>query len=476
MFKSNSAVFSFSYRVLTLGALCLGGVAGVGGAAWAQTVPKEKVKAKAGAPEVGEAPIRLTPNPDNLALAPCPDPMPQRELNQYVISKRMPTGIALFNGNAELAERIRQSAEWSITGSAPPLRMVDEVVKTSGSVMTSSWIIGPTHNQAPPDIHLDGDSNIPAAGLWFDVFTNDAPSATSNEGWNFPSSNGEFGEKTLVHKVEGKNYDAKIALFYPSTGFQHPAGGPLGYTHAAFNGTRDESLLVPTPNYIYYYSQAWESPVKIEYWLSADANELENYIAYYVPGDDRVHLGPKTHGSHLTSLFVRDHSDTPLTFVGSEEVYGIDAFARIITHENEHKFLWETYNESIATAENDTVPDTIVDANGDEQANDPDADPDEDGVPSGVEIALGLDPLKKFSTELDRSLGGYGYADDQEVYVRLSETGVFGPREKDWADDGLNFGRRFNVANPTHGELSGCVRTRILDTNKNFLFWKEYNN
>ena len=92
MFKLNSTVLWFSRRAVTLGALCLVGVAAVGGAAWAQTVPKEKVKAKAGAPELGQIPVifSVSTSGDGSALGGSGDYLPSgasvspQDKNYYV--------------------------------------------------------------------------------------------------------------------------------------------------------------------------------------------------------------------------------------------------------------------------------------------------------------------------------------------------------------------------------------------------------
>ena len=288
-----------------------------------------------------------------------------------------------------------------------------------------------------------------------------------------PASNGDFGARNVDYYFNSAWFQsAPVEIFYEATAHTHPIGGPVkGFMHAEVGGTHGSNEEIDTANFIYYYNQSYPSPVKIEDWVDT-ANTGDE--AYYFPGDDHIHIGRAVQSIHLTARF--EHADpsdatSALSWVGWEETYGIDTFARLIAHENKHKWIYENFHQSIIDAENDAVPDILVDANGDQildvnnhwQANDPNADPDNDDLPTWFERANGLDPTQKFSTTLNTAFANTSYADDEEVIVRLAENGVFGPRELDWADNGLNHGTKPNQ--------SLHERTRILDTNQTFLYW-----
>ncbi len=127
-----------------------------------------------------------------------------------------------------------------------------------------------------------------------------------------------------------------------------------------------------------------------------------------------------------------------MTWVGYYQCFGIDAFARVITHEAKHKEMYEDYHQSIEDAENDDIPDDETGEDG--KMLDPDADPDNDGIPSGVEESLGLLPLNPDSTDF---IAGGWYDGDSEAIARWAENqvGTSPNRDADWANDGLNYGR-----------------------------------
>ena len=324
MFSSNSSL-------LPIGALCA--IVGAASGVLAQNAP-EPVKAKVGAPDLGQAKLRFTPDPANLALAPCPDPVPQRSLNQYVISSSMPTSIALLRGNSDLATGVLNDYSWNLSRSGIALLPPNETSARPNSA--GDWIINPYHL-----IETDQGS-YRAFGFLFDVYTDPthpfSASTTDNTGWNFPANNNAFGEKTLTHTVQGNSYPAQVALFYPSSGFQHPSGGPSGYFHSGDGGSHDASSITPTANFVYYYEQAWNPPVTVEYWLDYLNNSTE---AYYADGDDHVHIAHWAYGAHKTARFAQNTASSLPVWVGWEETYGIDTFARLITHENKHKYVWE---------------------------------------------------------------------------------------------------------------------------------------
>ena len=407
MFSFHFSALSFFRCALTLGAFCLVGVAGAGTAARAQPpVPKEKVKVKAGAPEVGEAIILFSPDPAKSAIDDCSGL--RAPLNQYLISTGIPTNITLINGNPFYAAQLQQTATWSLSGDTPPLKEVAGTNKTSTSGV---WTINPYHSETL--MPLPSDPNPQAhitPGLQF--LLGFPPTSTELPASNYwPTTNAKFGVKTLTHKIGPMSFPAEIALFYPSTGSQHPNGGPEGWHHYAANNI-GHLYQIPTPNWIYYYSQSFPTPngYKINYRDTDGSGER--------PQDDHIHIGNDAHGSSLTPLFAIVNGK--LQPVGSVQARGIDTYARVVTHESYHRAMRENYGFQWG--------DNVRESN----------DQDDDGVPDNLEADLGLRPDSSDSTGWGVN-NGYDQGDgDWEVCARMAEYRVFGDETQDWADDGLN--------------------------------------
>ncbi len=262
-----------------------------------------------------------------------------------------------------------------------------------------------------------------------------SPTATPLSGLGFnatvmPSSNDEFGLRTVEHLFNDKPGDpfsaprviatAPVALFYNATATTHPPGGPPGYTHDAI-----PDLPIATPNWIYYYSQAWTPPCPIWY-APAPLNLLGSYTHGPFSGDSFVRLN----NAYVTSrTLIMRQVNGQLTIVGSELVKGIDTFARVATHENTHKRCWEKiFKDRVDGRE--------------ESAN----DSDQDGVPDDWERVVGLTVGVQDTTGFGSYWGGYGTSNgtspegDSEAFARLHEEGVFGPIGADWSDQGLEWG------------------------------------
>ncbi len=359
----------------------------------------------------------------------------------FAIPSRIAVNGPFPGATSPIIDYVRQNSGWTVARPLPNALPAIENGQDNSGVFPQFR----SDNDGPPGTLMQGNGTSTLNGL--------------------PASNGDFGINSVTHLFQGAPLDvSNIEVFYQAGATTHAAGGPVkGFTHPDVGGTHSASDEIDTANFIYYYNQAYTSPVTIEYYVDPANTSTQ---AYYFPGDDHIHIAHRGHGTRLTARFqnaTAGNSASALSFVGWEETYGIDSFVRLIAHENKHKWIYENFHQSIVDAGADSIPDTYIDANGVEQAGDPDADPDGDGLPTHFERANGLDPMNALSTTLDTAFGSLGYGDDQEVIVRLAESGNFGVRETDWAHDGLNHG---TVPNQSLGQ-----RTRILNVNQGFLHW-----
>ena len=395
MFSSNSSL-------LFIGALCA--IVGAASDVLAQNAP-EPVKAKVGAPELGQAKLIFSPDPKNIALDDCSTPA--KGLNQYVITSVMPTSIVLANGSAELANGVSSSASWTLSGDVALLPWET----STSSTWSGSWVIRPQH--IVPNVPVGST----ASGFKFDVYAaplyaSDA-SVTGNTGWTFPSSNDAFGEKTFTHTVNGTDHPVPVALFFPSGGFQHPTGGPRrvdGSVEGATDGV---------PNYIYYYDKAWQNPFGIEVRFQ----DIEG--SSYTPGDSFVQIGSDGHGvsgsiGPHTYLFAKEPTTGKLVFAGFQVIRGLDNYARIVYHESVHMRLWDAIF--------DGAEDADLDAAG---------IPTGDGLPDSIENQIGTSLFTNNSVPWNPP---YYEISDEETFCRMCERDLPVP-DDDWTSDGFNFGR-----------------------------------
>ena len=177
--------------------------------------------------------------------------------------------------------------------------------------------------------------------------------------------------------------------------------------------------------------------------------------SFYTYGEDHIHIGDNAHGKNLSRVEVFEfRTGSPyLQWVGYIPSVGIDTYARVISHEAKHKEVWETYHEIIEDAEADSTPDIELNPDGSSKlgadglpiAVDPNADPDNDGLPTWYERQIGLHPTNPDTTTFAAHSGPPIYVTayaalkgDGEVVARMAERYVTGPREQDWASDGLN--------------------------------------
>ena len=428
MFSFQRLPFSLAGICAVAGALCL----------WSQAAPK---KTKVGTPQLLQSRLSFSPDPKKIALDDCATP--KKGLNQYVITNGMPTRISLSRATAQDLNWLRQNSSWTLSG-GPSLRPFSAIITTgqiapghSPQIFVTPQPI-PVPNPPPPP----PPSSVVNPGFEFLLKdgSSASPSATSNQGWSFPANNSSFGVKTLTHIVAGVPHPAKVALFYPATGFQHPNGGPKGYYYGV-TGTWAE---VNIPNWFYYYNQAWPAPCEIRYLKN---NRTSN--SKYYDGDNFVWVGDDAHGTKGTNtyLFGRIQAANgtlgPLQMVGQRQLKGIDTYAAIVTHENTHKLSWEYIN------------------------NGGYADADGDLVPDDWEIQAGLFVGPKDSLDWTTNptvTGEFGNAydasqGDDEVFARMHERVATADIDKDWADDGLNYGPAPRSGTPTRvGGPSRCKR------------------
>ncbi|PQV64297.1 hypothetical protein B1R32_106143 [Abditibacterium utsteinense] len=177
--------------------------------------------------EMGSPAVITGYSPDPKKLGVDDFAMPAKGLNQYVISSGMPTSVNWSGGDANFTAWLRDNVSWNLMGTAPALRHVDNTVIVSGPGVAPGHypqiFVTPQPAPTPPTGVTPTPTPVPTPlpGFEFDLRNALVPvaSTTSSDGWNFPSSNSSFGEKTFNHIVDGKTIPAPIALFYPSTGF-----------------------------------------------------------------------------------------------------------------------------------------------------------------------------------------------------------------------------------------------------------------
>jgi hypothetical protein len=347
--------------------------------------------------------ISFSPDPNGLALDDC-SPL-QKTFNQYLITDGVPCVITYSGSDTTFLERVRQEAEWTLSN--PPLPLWPRLENRSNG-----------YGEVRPVHYVTYDINFGEVddGLKFDLRN------------GLPADNSGFGVRTLTHSLAGLGVrvNAQVALFFPATGTEHPDGYPRGFTNS------NMTTQIPTPNWIYYYNQLVPSPEVVCYTPTpAD----RNLYGFYIEGQPRIWLC-NAHGSSKTAIF-RIATETMiehpwLKYFGTEEVRGVDTYARVLKHELAHKRCWEYIHR-------------------------PGADPlqedtDQDSVPDAWERRVGL-KVGERDTAGFISIWGGGYEPsegDREVFARLYEEGVTGPRGSDWADSGLQkVGPAPNVCQPT---------------------------
>lgn len=356
-----------------------------------------------------------SPDPNRLAFAPCPDPTPQAPLNQYIVGVPIQCEVTVNVGDATMFNDFKSNLSWSIA--RPPLPVLPvapngAMGSSSGDVYARFWprlVTTPTPVPSGPT-PTPGPTATPA------------PTATPLRGMNFdtsnglPSSNLAFGTNSIDHVYKGVPFaTAQIALFYNSGAFTHPADGKV--TSCSFGqhllaDTGNVNGVPATPNWFFYYMQAWTPPCPVSYdYLGSNG---QSYFDPYHP--DHVHVTNDSHGAYITPVFEKRPGIPFVVRVGDQMHYGIDNFVAAVTHEATHRRI----NQMIpAVPVFPTIP--------------PAQDTDGDHLPDALETEAGLNPNAANSS-------GSGFS-DEEVYCKMQELNAEGPRYADWASDGLNWGR-----------------------------------
>ena len=325
-------------------------------------------------------------------------------------------------------DRLRDGFSWSIA--RPPLPML----ATAPNGFTRSYYNSATvtRRSYPPD--PASPTPVPGATPEPAPTPSATPSATPLDGMGFdtrgglPASNDAFGLNQIFHLFGDASQTppanlprtiatADVALFFDATASTHPSGGPLMASGIAGN----------TPNYIYYYDQAYPRPwgIEVRFWNATYSEYNGNGDNFVKVGTDSHGLsgagpngGPDADGGIDTDLFAILPSTGELVWVGQQKIRGLDLYARNVYHECVHKKLYDYVHDP-----------TIGDADGDGLLDNTDSD--SDGVPDNLEDDIGTDPLTFNST-------GFSYGGDGEVFARMCERNL-PVSDSDWANDGFNF-------------------------------------
>ncbi|MCS7193188.1 MAG: hypothetical protein NZ937_09450, partial [Armatimonadetes bacterium] len=238
-------------------------------------------------------------------------------------------------------------------------------------------------------------------------------------GETLPLDNSGFGRRQIILTFNGQDvHAANIEIFFPATGTKHPEGGPEG----CFLIGPIHLWSITVPNWMYYYWQAHPHP-QVRY--------ANRGYSFYYKGQDHVHIGNDVINGHAEGIdglgrrwetYIPEPPYNDHSPVFAYQVYGIDAYVRAVAHELEHKRIYDEYHELIEQASQDGVT-----------LDDPFDDFDGDGLPNFVEEQIGTDPEKQYSLGMD-------WLDDNELMANLAEHGVFGNKDADWSDLGLNKG------------------------------------
>jgi len=238
---------------------------------------------------------------------------------------------------------------------------------------------------------------------------------------------GGFGKRQLIMTFNGQPvHAANIEIFFPATATNHPflfgdegSGNPPDEGWQFIEDTA--MFVIKSPNWFYYY------------WMAASFNDFRIRYAnsdysFYYNGDRYVHIGNDVINGHILAAdgirrwetYIPDRPYSRTCRITAYQVYGIDAYARAVAHELEHKRIYDDYHALIEQAAQDGVT-----------LDDPNDDYDGDGLPNFVEEQVGTNPRWRSTIDL---------FDDDELLANLAEHNVFGDKDEDWSNRGLNKG------------------------------------
>lgn len=337
---------------------------------------------------------------DARAIEPDPKGLPALGQNEYVMVGGgnpfvVPCRIQLRTTDSIAPELFRLNADWLMTRPLP-----GQLSKIENGASSNPLHLFPQFRSDVPPA-----PGIVMSGLGY---------STMN---GLPASNGAFGGRDIEHYLFGSLLDkSPIEIFYNATLYTHQVGAAKWCdisTYSSAHSQTDEwtNNLSPIPNWFHYYSQAYTAPSPITYDPQGSAAFGGSW---YQPGSDHIHIGNDAHGSGINRLWeVRDGYGPFVVKVGYQKSYGIDTFARTVTHEHSHKLI-----HALAG-----TPNT-----------------DGDGLSNSLEESLQLNPNRADTTRFSEAYPTYATYADQDVYCQMQEKDVRGNREADWADDGLNKG------------------------------------
>ncbi len=245
-------------------------------------------------------------------------------------------------------------------------------------------------------------------------------------GQYLPATNGGFGRRQVIMKFDGNFvHAANVEIFFPATAYNHPFFGDTGTGNPPDEGWQfignTAVFVITSPNWFYYY------------WMAAYFNDFriryaDSDYSFYYNGDRYVHIGNDVINGHIEAAdgirrwetYIPEQPYNETCPVVAYQVYGIDAYVRAVAHELEHKRIYDDYHALIEQAAQDGVT-----------LDDPNDDYDGDDLPNFVEEQVGTNPERRSTI---------GLFDDDELLANLAEHNVFGDRDADWSDRGLNKG------------------------------------
>jgi len=253
---------------------------------------------------------------------------------------------------------------------------------------------------------------------------------------HLPPSNKDFGKKNVYFVVEGNKVDyAEVEIFFPPDATNHPPDDPEGYVMLLENP--DERCprwrrlrRVDTPNWFYYYWDAYGRPDRV-YYLAAAHGVTQDPSAFYDILNDEIYIGDRVHpvyGTHTVYLFrLERRLDSQgrrrqlITYVDQLEPRGIHQFIALLEHEKSHR---KYYTARISRCDWG-----------------PQQDPDSDSLPSWWERMHGLDPRRRDTTKAFR----FDPDGDSDAVAEIEAFGALERAKKYWRYDWAQYSMQWGI-------------------------------